>query len=249
LFWEDKTKNLQLFDRAISGIKPGTHLIVLPEMFNTGFSMQSAQLAEPMGGPSMQWMMEKAANTNAAIAGSLIIEEDKKYYNRFVFMLPDGHYHYYDKRHLFRMGNEHLHYSPGLHSTIVNYLGWKINLQVCYDLRFPVWSRNKFFDKGYDLMIYVANWPERRNSAWKTLLMARAIENQCYVLGVNRVGVDGNGVNHTGDSGIINFNGQVLHACKPNRPEVVTRVLDKEELEKYRIDFPVGLDADRFEIL
>jgi omega-amidase len=246
LFWEDKTKNLELLNKALNGIKPGVNLIVLPEMFTTGFSMRSVELSEEMGGPTMQWMMEKASKTNAAIAGSIIIKEANRYYNRFIFMLPDGNYSYYDKRHLFRMANEHLHYSPGIQPCIVNYLGWKINLQICYDLRFPVWSRNKFFDKGYDLLIYVANWPERRIAAWKTLLMARAIENQSYVIGLNRVGTDGNGINHTGDSGIISYLGEVIHACKPNQPEVVTVILDKPDLEKFRVDFPVGLDKDDF---
>jgi len=249
LFWEDKQKNLSLLNKAFEGIKDGVNLIVLPEMFTTGFSMNSAKLAEETGGQAMQWMLEKAKQKNAAVAGSLIIKENNQYYNRLVFMLPDGNFETYNKRHLFRMSNEHQYYSAGSEQKIVNYLGWKINLQVCYDLRFPAWSRNRFFDKGYDVLLYVANWPERRNKAWKTLLMARAIENQCYVIGVNRIGTDGNNINHTGDSGVINYLGDIIHASQPNRPEVVTCVLDKESLEKFRIDFPVGLDADNFQFL
>jgi predicted amidohydrolase len=248
LFWEDKEKNYTLLNKAFSGIKEGVNLIVLPEMFNTGFTMQSELFAEEMEGPTMQWMFTKAQEKNAAVCGSIIIKEKNHYYNRLIFMMPSGNYEYYDKRHLFRMGNEHQHFSPGNSQKIVNYLNWKFNLQICYDLRFPIWSYNRFFDKGYDVLIYVANWPERRNKAWKSLLMARAIENQCYVIGVNRIGTDGHSTNHTGDSAVINYLGDIIHACKPNTPEVVTCILDKEPLEKFRIDFPVGLDADDFEI-
>ncbi len=193
LAWEDKTANLEHFSAHLSALAEATDLIVLPEMFSTGFSMQPERLAEPMDGPTVQWMRAKAADTNAAMVGSLMVREGDCYYNRLVWMFPDGTLQHYDKRHLFSYGTENEHYTAGTNQLLVNWKGWKICPLICYDLRFPVWSRNTM---GYDLLLYVANWPERRSLAWNALLAARAIENQSYTVGVNRIGADGNGM-HT----------------------------------------------------
>ena len=180
------------------------------------------------------------------IAGSIIIHEDDHFYNRLIWMLPNGEYGYYDKRHLFAYGDENNHYTPGDKRLIASVNGWKINLQVCYDLRFPVWSRQQANDKPeYDVLVYVANWPERRNHAWKTLLAARAIENQCYVIGVNRTGNDGNNVYHSGNSSVINALGEVLYH-KAHDEDIYTIQLDKQHLEETRSKFPFWKDADKF---
>lgn len=248
LHWENKQSNLKMFTANFGNVKEGTDVVILPEMFNTGFSMRSKELAEPMNGVTMQWMFEQAAKLNAAIAGSLIIEENGKYYNRFIWMNPDGSTHHYDKRHLFRMGNEHEHYSSGKEKNIFNFKGWKICPQICYDLRFPVWSRNRMHSDKYDVLLYVANWPERRNHAWKALLLARAIENQAYVIGVNRIGIDGNNINHTGDSAVIDFLGQPFNIGASNKGTIMFSQLKYKALEDYRVSFPASLDADDFEI-
>jgi omega-amidase len=249
LFWEDKEKNLAHFESLISSVKETTDVIVLPEMFNTGFTMQSEKFAEAIGGPTMQWMWAQSQKLNCAICGSLIIKEGMNFYNRFIWMNTDGSHQHYDKRHLFRMGNEHLHYSAGNNKIILDFNGWKICPLICYDLRFPVWSRNKFFNEGYDILLYVANWPQRRSKAWSTLLLARAIENQSYVVGVNRIGIDGNEVNHTGNSVAVDFLGNELHSCKESEEEIVTINLNKKSLDNFRIAFPVGLDKDDFELV
>jgi len=198
-----------------------------------------------MTGDTVLWLKEMAMKRNCAIAGSMIIKEDNKFFNRFIFVKPDGKLNYYNKKHLFRMANEHEHYSAGEKKVIVNYKGWRINLLVCYDLRFPVWSRNK---NDYDLLIYVANWPTSRISQWNTLLAARAIENQAYIVGVNRIGSDGNNFNYSGSSQIINPKGEKLIDNNINKDIIETAELDYDSLIHYRENFSVYLDADDFEI-
>ena len=206
LKWEDKAFNLQQLEEKIKAIPQRTQLVVLPEMFNTGFSMNAANLAEGMDGESLQWMSRVSKEQKIILTGSLIIAEEKQFFNRMVWMMPNGQMGYYDKRHLFAFAGEDKHYTPGSKRVIASVNGWKVNLQVCYDLRFPVWSRQQMGDIAsgtaaeYDLLLYVANWPARRSLAWKTLLCARAIENQCYVVGVNRIGNDAHGNYHSGDS-------------------------------------------------
>jgi len=250
LHWEDKTANLKMFEDRIDAIKEKAEVVVLPEMFSTGFSMNPKSLAEKMNGPSVEWMKRVAARKRIILTGSLIIEDEGKYYNRLIWMLPNGEYGYYDKRHLFAYATEDEHYSPGNKRLIASVKGWKINLLVCYDLRFPVWARQANDDSGnpeYDLLIYVANWPERRVHAWKTLLQARAIENQSYVVGVNRVGEDANGHHYSGDSMIIDPMGEVLYT-KQNAEDTFTMSLDRSKLEEVRGKLPFLKDADEFHI-
>ncbi len=247
LYWEDVKKNLAHFSALFKKIKSGTtDLIVLPEMFSTGFSMKPATYAESMNGQAVAWMHEKAREKKAVVCGSLMIKEDDQFYNRLIWMRPDGTFKMYNKKHLFQMGEEHKHYSAGNEKLIVEWKEWKICPLVCYDLRFPVWARQN--EVRYDLLLYVANWPERRRQAWKQLLIARAIENVCYVAGLNRIGKDGNGVKHAGDSGVFDFTGNKLSKTKPNIESVETLKLSKKDLEKFRRDFPVLNDADMFEI-
>jgi predicted amidohydrolase len=251
LHWEDIDANLKMFSEKISSIQEKTNLIILPEMFSTGFTMNAKKLAEPMNGRTMQWMKEMAKKKNCVITGSIIIEEKKKFYNRLIWMPPTGKFEIYDKHHLFRYANEHKYYSAGKKKLLVELKGWKIYPLICYDLRFPVWIRNRT-TKGkmdYDLLLFVANWPERRNHAWKTLLMARAIENQCYVAAVNRLGNDGNGVYHSGDSAIINFKGEVISKTLSHKESVETVILSKKELNNWRKTFPAWRDANRFRLL
>ena len=251
LHWENVDANLAMFTQKLSEIEKGsTDLIVLPEMFSTGFSMNAKTLAEKENGKTIQWMAQQANNKNAVITGSIIFEEDEKYYNRLIWMRPDGTFEYYNKRHLFSMGNEHLHYTAGTKKLITQLNGWKICPLVCYDLRIPVWSRNHFLKENdtpigeYDLLLYIANWPERRNHPWKTLLLARAIENQCYVAGLNRIGADGNNIIHSGDSAIINAKGEIISTIPAHKNYISTIELNYNELINFRKEFPVGLDAD-----
>ena len=260
LFWEDKKANLEMLQQKIESIKEKTEVIILPEMFSTGFSMKPELFAEKMDGETMQWMKKIAAEKKIILTGSVIIEDplintqgEKKYFNRLIWMLPNGGYGIYDKRHLFAYGNEHTHYNAGNKRLIASVKGWKINLQVCYDLRFPVWARQSSSSQSeeqkqeYDVLIYVANWPERRINAWKILLQARAIENQCYVVGVNRVGDDGNGIYHSGDSMIIDPLGEILYH-KTNEEDIFTYTFQKEKLFEVRNKFPFWKDADSFNI-
>lgn len=247
LHWEDKSANLKMFEEKIFSIKEATEIIVLPEMFSTGFSMQPELFAETMDGTTVQWMKNIAQKKRAIITGSIIIQEEDAFYNRLIWMLPNGQSGYYDKRHLFCYAGEDKHYASGNKRLIASVKGWKINLQVCYDLRFPVWARQSA-PQEYDLLLYVANWPERRNHAWKTLLQARAIENQCYVVGVNRVGNDGNNIYHSGDSMVIDALGNSLFHEADN--EIIhTITLNKEALTNVRERFPFWKDADVFHII
>jgi omega-amidase len=247
LQWENKTANLQLLKEKINSINEKTEIIVLPEMFTTGFTMQPQMFAETMDGETIEWMREIATINKVIITGSIIIKENDAYYNRLIWMLPNGELGYYDKRHLFAYGEEDKHYTPGKKRLIASVKGWKINLQVCYDLRFPVWARQQS-EAEYDVLIYVANWPERRIRAWKTLLCARAIENQCYVVGVNRIGNDGNNIYHSGDSLIIDPLGEVLYHMT-DVEDIFTITLEKEKLNEIRTRFPFGKDSDQFTIL
>jgi omega-amidase len=261
LHWENKVANLQMLEEKINSIKEKTEIIVLPEMFSTGFSMKPELLAETMDGVTIQWMKRITAEKKIILTGSLIIEEEGKYFNRLVWMLPTGQYGTYDKRHRFAYAGEDEHYSAGTKRLIASAKGWKINLQVCYDLRFPVWARqtpltpnpSPQVERGetapeYDVLIYVANWPERRIHAWKTLLQARAIENQCFVAGVNRVGNDGNTIYHSGESMIIDPMGEVLYT-KKDEEDIFTIHLDKAQLDNVREKLPFLKDADGFIIV
>jgi predicted amidohydrolase len=252
LVWENPDANISVLNKLIAPIQ-NTDIIILPEMFTTGFTMKPVQLAEPHGGKGLQWMHQKAKEKNSVITGSICVEDGKKYYNRLYWVEPDKT-SYYNKRHLFRMGEEDKHYSAGAEKIITEKNGWKILPLVCYDLRFPIWSRNKYQVSGndlqaaYDVLIYVANWPEVRSYPFKQLLIARAIENQCYVIGVNRVGTDGSGFSHSGDSVVINPLGEIISKTKAHEESVETVDLDMEFLNNLRKKFPVGLDADGFEI-
>lgn len=248
LRWEDKAANLQHFEERIFSLSGPAEVVVLPEMFSTGFSMLPERLAERMDGPTVRWMRDMAARKNIILTGSVIVEDGGQYFNRLVWMLPDGKYGYYDKRHRFAFAGEDAHYTAGRKRLVASVKGWRVLLLVCYDLRFPVWSRQNVQegqDQEYDLIIYVANWPERRSHAWKTLLQARAIENQSYVVGVNRIGDDGAGNHHSGDSMIVDPLGDVLYHGA-DRDETFTLTLQKDDLTRVRERFPFWKDADHF---
>ena len=241
---------MQMLEEKIGNIKERTEVVVLPEMFSTGFSMKPEKLAETMEGETVQWMKRVTAERKIILTGSVIIKENDNYFNRLIWMLPNGQSGIYDKRHRFAFAGEDKHYTAGNKRLIASVKGWKINLQVCYDLRFPVWARQQSQSEGpeYDVLIYVANWPERRSLAWKTLLQARAIENQCYVIGVNRVGNDGNNIYHSGDSMIIDPMGEIMY-YKKDEEDVFTISLDKEHLKTIREKLPFLKDADHFMII
>ena len=249
LHWEDKQSNMAMFEEKISGIKEITEIVVLPEMFSTGFSMKPEQLAETMDGTTIEWMKRIAAQKKIILTGSAIIKEGDNFFNRLIWMLPNGEYGYYDKRHLFAYGDEDQHYTGGSKRLIASVKGWKINLLICYDLRFPVWARQQTQEEPeYDLLMYVANWPERRIHAWKTLLQARAIENQCYVVGVNRTGNDDKNIYYPGESMVVNAMGETLYQ-KADEEDVFTITLQKDSLGEIRNKFPFWKDADAFMII
>ncbi len=250
LHWEDKTANLNMLEQKINSLRHATEVVVLPEMFSTGFSMNAAALAEKMDGTTVRWMKTMSMENRVILTGSIIIEEDGKYYNRLIWMMPNGELGYYDKRHLFGYGDEDKFYHSGNKRLITSVKGWKLNMLVCYDLRFPVWARQKPSSEGeveYDVLVYVANWPERRSHAWKTLLCARAIENQCYVVGVNRTGKDGKEIYYSGNSLVIDPLGEVLYHMA-DEEDIFTITLEKEKLEEVRTIFPFLKDADQFTI-
>lgn len=244
LHWEDKQANFKMLDEKLSGITTGPDIVVLPEMFSTGFSMQPEKFAEKIDGEAVSWMQKKASQLNAVITGSLIIEENGAYYNRLIWLQPDGSMSWYDKRHLFSMAGEEKVYFPGQEKLVVEWKGWKICPLICYDLRFPVWIRNK---ECYDLLIFVANWPERRVQHWRKLLAARAIENECFVAGVNRVGEDGNNIYHSGSSMAINPMGEILLEAV-HTETIATVTLNPEEITKMRRYMPFLKDMDDFKI-
>ncbi len=246
LHWEDPARNLEHLREKIAQLPP-TDLLILPEMFTTGFTMKPESLAEDAGGAGLQWMQEQAHAKGCVVVGSISVKENENYYNRLYWVKPDGSFLSYDKRHLFRMGKEHEHYTAGNSRLTIDYKGWKICPLICYDLRFPVWSRNTPQDP-YDLLIYVANWPEVRSFPWKHLLIARAIENQCYVAGVNRIGEDGNGISHSGDTVLLNPRGEAISETRAHEDRLETLTLSYQTLSDFRKAFPVLDDADRFKI-
>jgi len=254
ILWESPTENLENLNKLLEQIEGNPDLIILPEMFTTGFSMNTEEMAQPPENPVIGWMRGKAVRFKSAIMGSMIIADHKKknnrkdgddicYFNRLIFLSKEGDLFFYDKRHMFRMGGEGDHFSAGKNRLIVNHMAWKIFPLICYDLRFPVWSRNR---EDYDLLIYVANWPAVRSDVWNTLLKARAIENQSWVVGVNRTGKDGEGISYIGESQIINPKGEVIE--KLNGREMIREAdISLEELDIFRQKFPVWKDRDHFE--
>lgn len=244
LYWEDASRNRKNFESKINQIDSEVNLVVLPEMFSTGFTMNAVEVAETMQSETVSWLQSLAKQKNFAITGSLIIVENEKYYNRMLFVFPSGEIQHYDKRHLFSLAGEDKFYTNGNKKVIVEYLDWKICLQVCYDLRFPVFARNV---ENYDLLLYVANWPKVRTNAWDSLLKARAIENLSYVLGVNRVGLDANNYEHIGHSQAIDFLGNFI--LEPQESEAVFIVeLDKRIMLETREKLDFLSDKDIFEI-
>ena len=243
LAWEDPESNRRQLGDILQSLAP-TDLVVLPEMFTTGFSIASTAKAEAMDGPTVKWMRDQAKSGEFVLTGSVKIIEDEHCYNRLIWVWPDGRLAHYDKRHLFRMAGEHERYTAGTDRVIIDYLGWKILPQVCYDLRFPVFSRNR---DDYDLVIYVANWPAARRSAWNHLLPARAIENLSYCIGVNRVGRDGNDIDYAGDSAVVDFRGDYL-VNMGHHASTGSATLVAAELHRFREKFPAHRDADTFEL-
>lgn len=250
LHWENAEKNLEAFDKKINQLNDKPDLIVLPEMFNTGFSVKPDEVAETIKGPTFRWFQQTAKSSGSVITGSFIVQDGNDYYNRLVWMQPNGFYVTYDKRHLFRMGGEHHRFTAGDKDLLVTLKGWKIRPLICYDLRFPVWAKNIFRDGmyEYDVLIYIANWPKPRRHVWDTLLKARAIENQAHVLGVNRVGKDGNDVHYDGGTVILDAKGQPIKSAADNKTESITATLSFDELQRFREKFKVGMDWDLFEI-
>ncbi|MFT3995577.1 MAG: amidohydrolase [Dysgonomonas sp.] len=245
ILWEDKSANLAKIEKIVSSLAGETDLVVLPEMCTTGFSMNSHQLAEPVTGTTVSHLSKLAQQYDIAICGSFIAIDKNKYFNRGFFITSESQ-HYYDKRHLFRMGQEADYFSAGEKKLIIEHKGFKICLLVCYDLRFPVWARN--VDNEYDLLIYTANWPASRSHVWNILLEARAIENMCYVCGVNRVGADGNNLVHEGNSKMIDAKGETILSIDLNLEDTKTVHISKENLNKFRTKFPAWKDADKFRI-
>lgn len=243
IIWENKELNLKNYQEKIDNIE-STDLIILPEMFTTGFTMDPKPFAETMDGITVQWMKQNALKRDLAICGSIIIEEEGKYFNRFIWVNPNTSVQYYDKRHLFSFAGEDEYYTKGESKIIIDYKGWKICPLICYDLRFPVWARNT---DEYDVLIYVANWPSKRKSAWRSLLVARAIENQCYVIGVNRVGEDGKNVSYNGDTSLINALGETLYINSQSE-DIFTTSLSRVDLTKVRNTFPFLKDKDNFNL-
>lgn len=246
LHWQNAGANLAMLEEKIWEIDGSTDLIILPEMFNSGFTMEASAVAEPMNFTSFKWMRQMAEQTKAVVTGSIVIKEDGHYYNRLIWMPPDGNWASYDKRHLFRMADEHDHYTEGSKKIITDIKGWKICPLICYDLRFPVWIRNTK-EINYDLVLFVANWPAPRVSAWDTLLQARAIENLSYCIGVNRVGEDGNGIAYVGHSAVIDPKGNSVIKLG-EKESIQTVTLSGKLLEEFRNKFPAYLDADNFHI-
>lgn len=246
LHWENVQRNLFSISKELKNIPEKTEVLILPEMFATGFSMNTKELAVSMDGEEVKTLKSWANQYDIAIVGSLMVKEKERFYNRLLWVNPDGIIHTYDKKHLFTYANEHEFYTPGEERLIVSYKGWRFACFVCYDLRFPVWCRNQ--KSEYDAAIYVANWPQKRSLAWKSLLIARAIENQAYVIGVNRIGKDGNGIDYSGDSSVIGSSGSVEASALENESTIISTSLKAQELSNHRMNFPVLKDADSFEL-
>lgn len=241
IVWEDISANIALFDEKINAINEKTDLVILPEMFTTGFTLNAADLSQSTDGSSIKWLQEKSNRIKADITGSIIFKLNGKYFNRLFWARPNGELLTYDKKHLFRFAGEEEVYSAGENNITVELKGWKIRPFICYDLRFPAWTRN--IRNQYDIAVFIANWPEKRSSHWKSLLQARAIENQCYVIGVNRIGTDGNGLFYSGDSSIIDFLGKIIFQ-KHDDGCTYTAKLSYHTLREYRKTFPAWMDAD-----
>ena len=245
IVWEKPEVNLEYFDQQISKLPSTVDLVILPEMFTTGFSMNPISIAETMEGPTVKWMVTIAKINRMALVGSVVIKENAQYFNRLFFIHPNGHIETYDKRHLFTLAKENDQYTSGKERLIVLYKGWRICPLICYDLRFPVWSRNT---NEYDLLVYVANWPSIRIHAWDTLLKARAIENMSYCIGVNRVGKDENGYEYNGHTAIYNFLGEKLSRTIEGKENILQCVVSKNELQKIRQKLNFLEDQDAFKI-
>ncbi len=246
LVWENPIQNRLDFYRKLSDIKDSIDLIILPEMFTTGFTMNPNIVSENMQGNTIEWMKQIAKEKKAALTGSIVISENNEYYNRLLFVEPSGKIHYYDKRHTFTLAGEHLVYTAGKKHTIINYKGWKINPLICYDLRFPVWARNT---QDYDLLFYVANWPKPRIAAWDALLKARAIENMSYCIGVNRVGLDANNLEYPGHSVVYDLFGNVVETCEDDKEDITIATLSKDHLKNYRQKLQFLNDRDSFTLM
>lgn len=249
LYWENIDANLAMFEEKIWEINGQVDLIVLPEMFTTGFSMRAKELAEVHNTRTHKWLQQQAAQTKAAVMGSVIIKEGTKYYNRFYTVYPDGQSKYYDKKHRFGLAGEDQDYTAGTERVIVEVKGWKIMTLVCYDLRFPVWARSQSYADNryeYDALVYVANWPEPRVNAWDTLLAARAIENTAYCVGVNRIGVDGVNAQYVGHSAVYSYKGEQMVFSE--KEEILHTSLTKSDLNAFRERFPFQADADKFQL-
>lgn len=251
LIWKDSSANLLAFEKKIKQIEEPTDIIILPEMFNTGFVVEPENMDDGLAQQAFEWMSRQAATNACAIGGSVIVKEQGQYFNRFYWIEEDGKSYHYDKRHLFSLGGEDKHFTSGEEFIIIDYKGWKIKPLVCYDLRFPIWAKNTYDDGNYeyDLLIYVANWPAARNHAWKSLMVARAIENQSYVIGVNRIGLDGRGTKHKGSSAVIEPKGEWISEEVQDEDSTQTISLSAIDLKEYRNKFTVGLDWDDFTIL
>lgn len=246
LHWEDPNSNRKMFESKIGSLNSEADLIILPEMFTTGFSMNAAELAEEHEGPTLEWMQTIAVEKNTAITGSIIVKDQGRFYNRLYFVFPDGSYHWYDKKHTFTLAGEHRTYTAGNQKLIINYHGWKICPLICYDLRFPVWARNT---EGYDLLLYVANWPKKRITAWDALLRARAIENMSYCVGVNRVGPDGNNHEYVGHSAVYNVLGDLISSEEKELAFSETVVLSKTHIQTTRKQLQFLEDRDTFSLI
>jgi len=250
LVWENPKENFNIFDKLLKDVNPETDIIILPEVFSTGFTMNLKNLETPIGKTAFDWLQQKAKQLNKVLVGSALFEENNNYYNRMFWMLPNGEFSYYDKRHLFQMGNEHQVITAGEKRVIIPYKGVNFMLQICYDLRFPVWVKNRYDDKNkkhdYEVLLYIANWPEVRRDAYLSLLKARAIENQSYVIWVNRVGKDNKEINHTGDSQVVDPFGNVLAQMPKNKEGILYADIDLSKLKAFRKDYKVGLDWDKF---
>lgn len=246
LSWQNADANRRMFSDKLAALRGATDLVILPEMFTTGFSMEADKLAEAMDGPTMRWLKATANDLGAAVTGSFICRENDRFYNRLVFMYPNGVYECYDKRHLFSLAGEHEHFSTNNKKLMVEWMGFRIRPLICYDLRFPVWSRNEP-NHPYDLLVYVANWPSRRTHHWKSLLSARAIENQSFIAGVNIVGTDGTGLEYSGDSTLIDFSGHQIFQASGTEG-IFTTSLSLEALQQYRRQLPFLQDADQFDL-
>lgn len=243
IIWQDSAQNRMKYNQLLNRVNVQPDLVILPEMFITGFCTEPAAMAESMNGETAAWMKKTAKSLHSAVAGSLIIREQDQYFNRLIFIDDQGKTEWYDKRHLFRMAGEEIAFTPGTKSLVVPIGEWRISFQICYDLRFPVWSRNR---QNYDFLVYVSNWPASRSNVWNTLLRARAIENQCYVAGVNRVGTDGNGINYMGESVVIDPKGNIMASLTDSAEGIIQTSISLHDLNIFRARFPVWKDWDDF---